>query len=166
MRTRIIVAALFAGIAGLGAAQVNGPEVTADHTLIDDRAAERFFVSIFNGKDLTGWDGNPNGTLCFPSQPASLTAAIAGVSTPASRRETAVNPSRNCGRRHSHRRSRSLSTGLGWLFQVYQVSMAVAPRALTNRPNASRTKAATSTFKRMGFLRRVQLPAILPRVRH
>jgi hypothetical protein len=25
------------------------------------------------------WDGNPNGTLCFPSQPASLTAAIADL---------------------------------------------------------------------------------------
>ena len=28
-------------------------------TLLDDRPAEKGFVRIFNGKDLTGWDGNP-----------------------------------------------------------------------------------------------------------
>src|SRR5438105_273057 len=27
--------------------------------LLDDRPAEKGFKSIFNGKDLTGWDGNP-----------------------------------------------------------------------------------------------------------
>src|SRR5438477_9240485 len=27
--------------------------------LIDDRPAEKGFQRIFNGKDLTGWDGNP-----------------------------------------------------------------------------------------------------------
>ncbi|HVM51545.1 MAG TPA: DUF1080 domain-containing protein [Candidatus Acidoferrum sp.] len=30
-----------------------------DVTLIDDRPAEKGFVRIFNGKDLTGWDGSP-----------------------------------------------------------------------------------------------------------
>ena len=36
-------------------------ELTLPHhlTLIDDRPAEKGFLSIFNGKDLTGWDGNP-----------------------------------------------------------------------------------------------------------
>lgn len=28
-------------------------------TLLDDRPGEKGFKSIFNGKDLTGWDGNP-----------------------------------------------------------------------------------------------------------
>jgi uncharacterized protein (TIGR03067 family) len=28
--------------------------------LIDDRSSQKGFQSIFNGKDLTGWDGNPN----------------------------------------------------------------------------------------------------------
>src|ERR1700704_4456344 len=38
-------------------------------TLLDDRPVEKGFKSIFNGKDLTGWDGNPklwsvkNGTI-------------------------------------------------------------------------------------------------------
>jgi hypothetical protein len=31
----------------------------ADQTLLDDRVPEREFHPIFNGKDLTGWDGNP-----------------------------------------------------------------------------------------------------------
>lgn len=32
--------------------------VRPEHTLLDDRASERGFHSIFNGKDLSGWDGN------------------------------------------------------------------------------------------------------------
>jgi hypothetical protein len=28
-------------------------------TLVDDRPAEKGFLRIFNGKDLTGWEGNP-----------------------------------------------------------------------------------------------------------
>ncbi len=28
-------------------------------TLLEDRPAEKGFLSIFNGKDLTGWEGNP-----------------------------------------------------------------------------------------------------------
>ena len=39
------------------AAQLRRP--TGDVTLIDDRPAEEGFVRIFNGKDLTGWEGNP-----------------------------------------------------------------------------------------------------------
>jgi hypothetical protein len=31
----------------------------ANLTLLDDRTAEKGFVRIFNGKDLTGWEGNP-----------------------------------------------------------------------------------------------------------
>ena len=30
-----------------------------DQTLLDDRPAERGFTRIFNGKDLTGWEGSP-----------------------------------------------------------------------------------------------------------
>jgi hypothetical protein len=33
--------------------------VTRDVTLIDDRPAEQGFVRIFDGKDLTGWEGEP-----------------------------------------------------------------------------------------------------------
>jgi len=33
--------------------------VPGDQTLLDDRGQERGFRAIFNGKDLTGWDGNP-----------------------------------------------------------------------------------------------------------
>jgi hypothetical protein len=29
------------------------------YTLLDDRPAEQGFIRIFNGKDLSGWDGNP-----------------------------------------------------------------------------------------------------------
>jgi hypothetical protein len=32
---------------------------SANQALLDDRAREGGFRSIFNGKDLTGWDGNP-----------------------------------------------------------------------------------------------------------
>ena len=35
------------------------PARTCDLTLLDDRPAEKGFLRIFNGKDLTGWDGNP-----------------------------------------------------------------------------------------------------------
>src|SRR5437867_300646 len=28
-------------------------------TLLDDHPAEKGFISLFNGKDLSGWDGNP-----------------------------------------------------------------------------------------------------------
>lgn len=31
----------------------------ADKTLLDDRKPERGFVALFNGRDLSGWDGNP-----------------------------------------------------------------------------------------------------------
>ncbi len=31
----------------------------SDLTLIDDRPGEKGFLRIFNGKDLTGWEGNP-----------------------------------------------------------------------------------------------------------
>ncbi len=33
--------------------------IEGDRTLLDDRGAERGFHSIFNGKDLSGWEGNP-----------------------------------------------------------------------------------------------------------
>jgi hypothetical protein len=34
-------------------------QVTPERTLLDDRHPEKGFQSMFNGKDLTGWDGNP-----------------------------------------------------------------------------------------------------------
>ena len=33
--------------------------ITGDKTLLDDRGPERGFHAIFNGKDLSGWEGNP-----------------------------------------------------------------------------------------------------------
>ncbi len=41
------------------AAQDRVPQIRPNLTLIDDRAAEPGFTRLFNGKDLTGWDGNP-----------------------------------------------------------------------------------------------------------
>jgi hypothetical protein len=35
------------------------PAVRRELTLLDDRPAEPGFARIFNGKDLTGWEGNP-----------------------------------------------------------------------------------------------------------
>jgi hypothetical protein len=32
---------------------------TADKTLVDDRKSDTGFQALFNGRDLTGWDGNP-----------------------------------------------------------------------------------------------------------
>jgi hypothetical protein len=48
-------AVLMAQLAGVSAQ--GRPDV--DVTLIDDRPAEKGFIRIFNGKDLTGWDGSP-----------------------------------------------------------------------------------------------------------
>jgi hypothetical protein len=50
------VLALSALVAG---AQVGNPRPSADKVLLDDRASESGFKSIFNGKDLAGWDGDP-----------------------------------------------------------------------------------------------------------
>ena len=40
-------------------ALVSGQDQGESLTLLDDRRAEQGFVKLFNGKDLTGWDGNP-----------------------------------------------------------------------------------------------------------
>ena len=45
-------------VAQLGVVSAQG-QPDLDVTLIDDRPAEKGFVRIFNGKDLTGWDGSP-----------------------------------------------------------------------------------------------------------
>ena len=56
---------LFVSVGVLGqaalVARAEQPEerLQEDRTLLDDRRAESGFKSIFNGKDLTGWDGNP-----------------------------------------------------------------------------------------------------------
>jgi hypothetical protein len=52
------------GLAMLATTIVLGPARWAlsqdvNQALLDDRASERGFRSIFNGKDLTGWEGNP-----------------------------------------------------------------------------------------------------------
>ena len=42
-----------------GAAQGQLPSVRPNLTLLDDHPAEPGFTRLFNGKDLTGWEGNP-----------------------------------------------------------------------------------------------------------
>ena len=39
--------------------ELSEPTLRRELTLLGDRPAEKGFLSIFNGKDLTGWDGNP-----------------------------------------------------------------------------------------------------------
>ena len=41
------------------AAQGQLPSVRPSLTLLDDHPAEPGFTRLFNGKDLTGWEGNP-----------------------------------------------------------------------------------------------------------
>ena len=63
----LILALLVSGTIALAQPQpqppVSAPSnlqiVQGDRTLLDDRGPERGFHAIFNGKDLTGWDGNP-----------------------------------------------------------------------------------------------------------
>jgi len=47
--------ALWAWPASVAGAVVEHPA----YTLVEDRPAEKGFLRIFNGKDLTGWEGNP-----------------------------------------------------------------------------------------------------------
>lgn len=52
------------GALGLGAVLIAhtglvSGQAESDATLIEDRPAETGFLRIFNGKDLTGWEGNP-----------------------------------------------------------------------------------------------------------
>ncbi len=51
------------GVLSLGAVLLANPGKMSgaelDQTLLDDHGAERGFQKIFNGIDLTGWDGNP-----------------------------------------------------------------------------------------------------------
>ena len=63
----LILALLVSGTIALAQPQPQPPVaapgnlqiVQGDRTLLDDRGPERGFHAIFNGKDLTGWDGNP-----------------------------------------------------------------------------------------------------------
>ncbi len=54
-----LVLGLAPGIFAQNAVERTAGNVTAvgDRTLLDDRASEKGFTSIFNGHDLTGWDG-------------------------------------------------------------------------------------------------------------
>ena len=52
------------GAVALGAALIAQPALVSGEdqrglTLLEDRPAEKGFLRLFNGKDLTGWDGNP-----------------------------------------------------------------------------------------------------------
>ncbi len=52
------------GALALGAVLFTQPPLLSgadlnDKTLLDDRPGEKGFLSIFNGKDLSGWEGNP-----------------------------------------------------------------------------------------------------------
>jgi hypothetical protein len=54
----LMSAALIVPLALRGAQPVSG-RAPGDLTLVEDRPGEKGFHRIFNGKDLTGWDGNP-----------------------------------------------------------------------------------------------------------
>jgi len=54
----ILALSLAAGNHCLGADQTI-TRLSPDRALVDDRSSEEGFQSLFNGKDLTGWDGNP-----------------------------------------------------------------------------------------------------------
>src|SRR5712671_7955785 len=55
MNCKIFIALLVAS-QGLAAEAIRGG---AGKSLLDDRSSENGFTSIFNGKDLTGWTGDP-----------------------------------------------------------------------------------------------------------
>ncbi|HZR19742.1 MAG TPA: DUF1080 domain-containing protein [Verrucomicrobiae bacterium] len=57
--TRTLVALALCGSAIVQIPAQQQIEVQRQTTLIDDRHSEQGFQSLFNGKDLTGWDGNP-----------------------------------------------------------------------------------------------------------
>ncbi len=58
IRALLVGAVLFAQLPSALFGRQPQPEPRPNNTLPDDRS-ERGFKSIFNGKDLTGWDGNP-----------------------------------------------------------------------------------------------------------
>jgi len=58
IRALLVGAVLFAQLPSALFGRQPQPEPRPNNTLLDDRS-ERGFKSIFNGKDLTGWDGNP-----------------------------------------------------------------------------------------------------------
>ena len=58
MNTRLL-GTLFLGTGLLAQFARAGDEGLRQLTLVDDRLAEKGFLRIFNGQDLTGWDGNP-----------------------------------------------------------------------------------------------------------
>ena len=61
IRARLGLALLAVSTANLVLAQQEATTglTRQTQTLLDDRHEERGFKSMFNGKDLTGWDGNP-----------------------------------------------------------------------------------------------------------
>ncbi len=64
MNTKVLSALAIGAVLTAHPAPASGQgqrDLTLPHhlTLLDDRAAEKGFVKLFNGKDLTGWEGNP-----------------------------------------------------------------------------------------------------------
>ena len=57
--TLAFAGALFFGTSEARAAEKSDRAGQLDTTLLDDRKGEKGFKSIFNGKDLSGWDGDP-----------------------------------------------------------------------------------------------------------
>jgi len=53
LRLTVLLVSCVAALSGFSAGQ------DLDQTLVEDRHSAKGFVSLFNGKDLTGWDGNP-----------------------------------------------------------------------------------------------------------
>ena len=57
--TTVLVACSLLAVTAEAQERTVQPSTTTGDALVDDRPAEKGFRSMFNGKDLTGWDGNP-----------------------------------------------------------------------------------------------------------
>jgi hypothetical protein len=60
MNRKLLVAAVLGAAVIVQPALVSGADFERNSkTLVDDRPGEKGFLRIFNGRDLTGWEGNP-----------------------------------------------------------------------------------------------------------
>ncbi len=59
MNYKLLGALAIGAVLSTQAAQLRTEADPSGMTLLDDRPAEKGFLRIFNGKDLTGWEGNP-----------------------------------------------------------------------------------------------------------
>ncbi len=59
MNYKLLGALALGAVLSAQAAQLRTEADQSGMTLLDDRPAEKGFLRIFNGKDMTGWEGNP-----------------------------------------------------------------------------------------------------------